>query len=152
MQAGTNVTVDANAAHPSDIRPSDPRHLNNLSKNMTVINSQVSADTKYDPQAPPRVDKNGKPVKESFMSELGASDQKLRDEKLYAVGAIAAIVGVTILVVLSDPKMRAPVATIRNGYLFLGSSLLLCLITIGTVAYARRQNEIITWYPQLAPL
>jgi len=119
---------------------------------MTSINAQVSADTKYDPQAPPRVDKNGNPVKESFMSELGASEQRLRDERLYAVGAIAAIVGVTILVVLSDPKMRTPVASIRNGYLFLGASLLLCLITIGTVAYARRQNEIITWYPQLAPL
>jgi len=149
MQAGTSVTVDANAAHPSDIRPNDPRHLNNLSKNMTSINAQVSADTKYDPQAPPRVDKSGKPIKEKFVSDLGASDQKIRDESLYAAGAVAAIVGVTIIVVLSDPKMRSPVSGIRNGYAFLFGSLLICLVTLLVVVHARRINEIKTWYPQL---
>ena len=65
MQAGSNVTLDASAAVPQEIRANDPRHLGNLTKNMSKINAQVSTDTKYDPTPPPRVDKNGKPIIEN---------------------------------------------------------------------------------------
>ena len=149
MQSGQTATVAAGAAVPSEIQSTDPRHLNNLTKNMTQINAQVSNDTKYDPTPPPRVDKDGNPIRESFVSELEASEVELRAEKLYAVGAIAAIVGVCVLVIAADPKMRAPLSNVQNGYLFLGLSGIICLITIYIIVRALRTNEIITWYPQL---
>jgi hypothetical protein len=148
MQAGTNVTLDANAAIPSDIRADDPRHLGNLTKNMTKINAQVSSDTKYDPTPPPRVDSKGNPVKEKFTAELGASDMKLVDEKLYALGALAAIVGITVLVVFLDPKLRLPISKVNHGYVFLSAAGLICLLTIFMVTRARQANEVIRWYPQ----
>ena len=149
MQAGASVTVDANAAIPQEIQPNDPRHLGNLTANMTRINAQVSNDTKYDPAPPPRVDKNGKPVIEQFVAQLEASETQLRGERFYAVGAIAAIIVVCILVVAADPKLNSTVKEIRNGYMFLGLSGVMSLITIYIMIRAIKTNELITWYPQL---
>lgn len=148
MQAGSNVTLDASAAVPQEIRANDPRHLGNLTKNMSKINAQVSSDTKYDPTPPPRVDKNGKPLVENYTAELGASDTKLIDEKLFAIGALAAIVAVTILVIVLDPKLQSAVSQTQNGYVFLSVAALLCAITVLVVMRARYYNEIKMWYPR----
>lgn len=148
MQAGSNVTLDASAAVPQEIRANDPRHLGNLTKNMSKINAQVSSDTKYDPTPPPRVDKNGKPLIEHYTAELGASDTKLIDEKLFAIGALAVIVAVTILVIVLDPKLHSAVSQTQNGYVFLSVAALLCAITVLVVMRARYYNEIKMWYPR----
>ena len=148
MQAGSNVTLDANAAVPQEIRANDPRHLGNLTKNMSKINAQVSSDTKYDPTPPPRVDKNGKPIIENYIAELGPSDAKLVDEKLFAIGALAVIVAVTILVIVLDPKLQSAVSQTQNGYVFLSVAALLCATTVLVVMRARHYNEIKMWYPR----
>jgi hypothetical protein len=152
MQSGTSVHLDANAAIPGDIRADDPRHLGNMTKRMTSINGQASNDTKYDPKPPPRVDAKGNPIKENFMAELatlGVSDTKIKDEILYAIGGLAVIALVCIFLTLVDPSLRTPVSETRSGYLFLFIAFLICVSTVVIVTILRRQNEIITWYPQL---
>lgn len=148
MQSGSNPTLDANAAHPPEIRKDDPRHLGNLTKKMNSINSQVSADTKYDPAPPPRVDKDGKPVTETFVSPVPASDNKIYAEYFYALGGLSLIILVAIFVSIIDPKVRF--STFKNtrtsiALIFTG---LFCITTICISYLSHRQiiNDI--WYPR----
>ena len=149
MQAGNNVTLDANANHPPEIRPDDPRHLGNLTKKMNVVNAQVASDTKYDPAPPPRVDQNGKPVNESFVSEVPVPDSRLSSEFLYAVGATALTVIVVVIVLIVDPRLRRQIAQIQYSYYLLSATTVLAIITIFVCKQAMNQNEVITWYPSL---
>lgn len=148
MQSGSNPTLDANAAHPPEIRKDDPRHLGNLTKRMNSINSQVSADTKYDPAPPPRVDKEGKPVTETFVSPVPASDNKIYAEYFYALGGLSLIILVAIFVSIIDPKVRF--STFKNtrtsvALIFTG---VFCITTIFISYVSHRQiiNDI--WYPR----
>jgi len=154
MQTGSTPVLDANAAHPAEIRPSDPRHLGNMTKKMDAINKQVSSDTKYDPAPPPRVDQNGKPVIENFRNQLSfqalaASEAQLNDEMLYANGAGALIGLIAIGVILLDPKLRQQTQGIQYGFLYLGGSAIMFIITLIIVYMARKRNELIMWYPDL---
>jgi hypothetical protein len=149
MQAGTNPTLDANAAHPIEIGLDDPRHLGNLTKRMHAINSQISSDTKYDPSPPPRVDGSGKVVKESFQSDLEVSDLKLTDEFLYAVGAAALTVIVITVIIIVDPSLRANILMVQYGLQLAGSAVVLAIMTIVVVYQAMKKNEEIRWYPSL---
>ena len=91
MQTGTNPHLDSNAAHSPEIREDDPRHLGNLTKKMSSMNSQVSADTKYDPVPPPRISLDGTQIKEKFVSPL-TSDSDLFAELMYLIGGQSLIV------------------------------------------------------------
>jgi hypothetical protein len=149
MQAGGNTTLDANAAHPPEIRKDDPRHLGNLTKKMGEINSQVSSDTKYDPAPPPRVDRNGNTVRETFVSSVPPPDAKLANEFLYAVGATAVAVLVAIAVIIVDPVLRKKIMEIEYSLPLMGSVSLLAAMTIWLVDDAMDKNEMILWYPSL---
>lgn len=151
MQSGSSPTLDSNAAIPPEIRPSDPRHLGNLTKKMGLINSQVASDTKYDPAPPPRVDRNGNPVNEEFSSELSGAplnvtDTKLLDEMLYAVGACGLIILVAIAVVIIDPSLRKQAASLQYGYYFLATASAFSVATLYVVYISRKQNNIDMWY------
>jgi hypothetical protein len=154
MQTGSTPVLDSSAAHPPEIRPSDPRHLGNMTKKMDAINKQVSSDTKYDPAPPPRVDQNGNPVKENFIGRLeyqalGASRAQINDEMLYANGAGALIALIAIGIILLDPKLRRQTQGLQYGYVFLASAAIICIITLIIVYMARKRNELIMWYPDL---
>jgi hypothetical protein len=154
MQAGSNPVLDSSAAHPPEIRASDPRHLGNMTKKMDAINKQVASDTKYDPNPPPRVDQNGKPVTESFSNKLSfqalrASDAQINDELLYANGAGALIVLISIGIILLDPKLLRQTQGVQYGFVFLALAGIMCIITLIVVYMARKRNELIMWYPDL---
>lgn len=149
MQAGGNITLDANAQHPPEIRPDDPRHLGNLTKKMGSINAQVSSDTKYDPNPPPRVDIRGNPVTETFESELPISEAELSSEFLYAVGATALAVIVVVVVIIIDPALRRTFSQIQYSYYLLASTSILAMVTIYICKEAIHKNEIINWYPPM---
>jgi len=154
MQTGSNPTLDANAQHPPEIRSSDPRHLGNLTKKMNAINSQVASDTKYDPAPPPRVDQNGRPVEEHFVSEIETnasvpvSETKLAAERLYIATGLAAIVLVIVGVIFTDPKLRKQAAQIEYGFLLLGAVAVLSIATIGITLHYHKNTELALWYPQ----
>jgi len=154
MQTGSSPVLDASAAHPPEIRASDPRHLGNMTKKMDAINKQVSSDTKYDPAPPSRVDQNGKPVTENFAEQLeyqqlAASDNKITDELLYADGAGALIGLIAIGVILLDPKLRRQTQGVQYGFLFLAGAGVMCIATLIIVYIARKRSEIVMWYPNL---
>lgn len=149
MQTGLNVVVDANAVHPPEIRSDDPRHIGRLSIALTKSNAQASADTKYDPKPPPRVDIHGNEVTEAFSADLIANDTKLTDEVLYAIGATAFIIVVIAILIIIDPMAHKIISQVPHGILFIGLSIGISCITMGIIAYARYWNDIITWYPQL---
>ena len=149
MQTGVNIVVDANAVHPPEIRDDDPRHIGNLMVTLTKSNAQASADTKYDPKPPPRVDINGNEVTEAFSAELGVNDTKLTDEVLYAIGATALILVVMSILILIDPMTHRIVSQVPHGILFIGLSIGISFVTMCIIAYARYWNDIILWYPQL---
>ena len=152
MQAGSNPTVDANAAIPPEIQSDDPRHLNNLTAKMHSINAQTASDTKYDPAPPPRVDASGNPVKESFVdvgSPVGLTDTKLTDQYLYAVGAAASAVLVIIVVILVDPRLRREMTKIELSLPLMGGAAVLSVMTLAIVHEAMKRNNYIRWYPNM---
>jgi hypothetical protein len=148
MQSGSNPTLDANAAHPPEIRKDDPRHLGNLTKKMNSLNSQVSADTKYDPAPPPRVDKDGNPVTETFVSPVPASDQKIYAEYFYALGGLSLIILVAIIVCVVDPRLRS--STFKNKWASIGIivTATFCTLTILISYFSHRQIMSDLWYPR----
>jgi len=148
MQSGTNPHLDANATHSPEIREDDPRHLGNLMKRMSAMNSQVSADTKYDPQAPPRVDLTGKRVQETFISELEASDDAIFSQILYLISGVCLIIIVIAIVFLLDPRLRKIIMNYSYGTTTLLLTILISLITIGFVKYTIQTNEDSKWEPQ----
>ena len=149
MQTATNPTLDANSAHPPEIRADDPRHLGNLTKKMNSINSQVASDTKYDPAPPPRVDANGNVVKESFIAEVPTSDLKLVEEEevLHLVRSGVYLVLVGILVTLFDPDMRNYLFSLKWGPTFLISGFVMCVISLLVISSTQRNIDIARWYP-----
>ena len=148
MQSGSNPTLDANAAHPPEIRKDDPRHLGNLTKKMNAMNSQVSADTKYDPAPPPRVDKDGKPVTESFIAEVPVSDIKLYDEYFVALGGLSLIIIVAISVCLIDPKVRTNILKSKTNSIAMAATVIICIGTISLAYVSHRQILQDLWYPR----
>ena len=148
MQSGSNPTLDANAAHPPEIRKDDPRHLGNLTKRMNSLNSQVSADTKYDPAPPPRVDKDGNPVTEYFVAETPPSDLKIYDEYFYALGGLSLIILVAFIVCLVDPRLRS--STFRNKWSSLAIIITATFSTITILISYLSHRQIISdlWYPR----
>jgi hypothetical protein len=152
MQTGSNPTVDANAAIPTDIQTDDPRHLNNLTKKMHSLNAQTSSDTLYDPPPPARLDANGNPIKESFTDSgapIGLTDVKMTDEYLYAIGAAAAGVLVLIAVILLDPASRKNISSIEYSFSLLGGATVLAIMTLVVVYEAMQRNNYIRWYPNM---
>ena len=152
MQTGSNPTVDANAAIPTDIQADDPRHLNNLTKKMHSLNAQTSSDTLYDPLPPSRLDSNGKPIKENFTDSgapLGLTDVKMTDEYLYAIGAAAAGVLVVIAVILLDPASRKNISTIEFSFPLLGGAAVLAIMTLVVAYEAMTRNDYIRWNPNM---
>ena len=150
MQTALNPTLDANAAHPIEIRGDDPRHLGNLTKKMSGVNAQVAADTHYDPQSPPRVDSNGNPVVEHFVAPLPIpSDLTLADEFAYEIGGGALIVLIGVIVVLTDPKLRSAVSKLKFGFIMLFAATLISGITLIYVRAIFQVDEALRWYPFL---
>lgn len=149
MQAGQIVSVDASASQPVEISKKDPRHLNNLTSSITRLNAQSSADTKYDPKPPPRVDASGNEVKEPFMAPIGASDTQLTAGLMYGFGGMSAIVLVMAVFSFIDPSMYAFIRRMRYGVEMLVISTLICLLNMTIIYFALRRNEIIQWYPAL---
>ena len=149
MQTALNPTLDANATHPVEIRTDDPRHLGNLTKKMSGVNSQVAADTHYDPQAPPRVDMNGNPVKESFVAYLPPSQNQITDEFSVMIGAGALIVLVAVMVILGDSNLRLVLSKTKHGYTMLSVSVLMSFITLIYVRNIFQMTEVLRWYPNI---
>jgi len=149
MQTALNPTLDANATHPVEIRTDDPRHLGNLTKKMSGVNSQVAADTHYDPQAPPRVDMNGNPVKESFVTYLPPSQNQITDEFAFMIGAGALIVLVAVMVILGDSNLRLVLSKTKHGYTMLSVSVLMSFITLIYVRNIFQMTEVLRWYPNI---
>jgi len=152
MQTGSNPTVDANAAIPTDIQADDPRHLNNLTKKMHSLNAQTSSDTLYDPPPPARLDGNGNPIKENFTdsgSPLGLTDVKMTDEYLYAIGAAAVGVLIIIAVILLDPTSRKNISSIEYSFPLLGGATVLAIMTLVVVYEAMQRNNYIRWNPNM---
>ena len=147
MQTATNPTLDANSAHPPEIREDDPRHLGNLTKKMNSINSQVSSDTKYDPAPPPRVDYKGNVVRESFIAEVPPSDIKLEEEFLHFVRCGIYLVLVGILVTLFDPDMRNYLFSFKWGVTFLITGFIISVISLLVISITQRNIDIERWYP-----
>lgn len=147
MQTATNPTLDANSAHPPEIRADDPRHLGNLTKKMNSINRQVSSDTKYDPAPPPRVDTNGNVVKEAFIAEVPPSDLKLKEQFLHIIRSGIYLVLVGILVTLFDPNMRKYLFSFKWGVTFLITGFLICVISLLVIGVSQRNIDIERWYP-----
>lgn len=147
MQTGSNPHLDANAAHSPEIREDDPRHLGNLTKRMSSMNSQVSADTKYDTTPPPRVDSTGAIVKEQFASPINNSDDTFFIELMYLIGGECLIVIVLATLFLVDPRLRKIALTSQYGLVTVIITILTSLITIGFVKYSLYQNESVKWYP-----
>jgi len=146
MQSGSNPTLDANAAHPQDIREDDPRHLGNLTKKMNSLNAQVSADTKYDPTPPKRVDKDGNPVEGFFVADVPVSSLKMESEKFYALGGIAVIIIIAVFINLLDPRLRYFVLRNNNLIRLIGLTLLFCVTTIIIVYICRKKLNSDIWY------
>jgi hypothetical protein len=146
MQTGTNPHLDSNAAHSPEIREDDPRHLGNLTKKMSSMNSQVSADTKYDPVPPPRVSLDGTQIKEKFVSPL-TTDSDLFAELMYLIGGQSLIVIVLATIIIVDPTLRKILSTSNYGIITICLTLLLCMATIGVIKYSLYTNEINKWYP-----
>lgn len=149
MQTATNPTLDANSAHPPEIRSDDPRHLGNLLKNMNKINSQVSSDTKYDPAPPPRVDTNGKVVKESFIADIPPTDIKLEEEFLHMLRCGVMLVIVGLLVTIFDPDMRAFAFSTKEGPRYLLAVSFISLIALLIISEIQRKINIEKWYPYM---
>ena len=147
MQTATNPTLDANSAHPPEIREDDPRHLGNLTKKMNSINSQVSSDTKYDPAPPPRVDANGNVVNESFITEVPPADVKLEEEFLHFIRSGVYLVLVGILVTLFDPYMRNQLFSFEWGPTFLILGFVISVITLLVISSSQRNIDTELWYP-----
>ena len=149
MQTGLSTTVDAGALHPIEIHSDDPRHLNNLTARIASMNSQSASDTKYDPKAPPRVDRNGKEVSEAFVAELDVPYTKLYGEFLYATGALSLIIFIMALFTYLDPKMYLSISQNPRGLTLIGLAAFISLISMGISYYGFRTNEVILWYPVL---
>jgi len=149
MQSATNPTLDANAQHPPEIREDDPRHLKNLMRHMNKINSQVSSDTKYDPAPPPRVDKNGKVVKESFIANLPPSDNRLEEEFLHILRSGVLLVLVGLLVTVFDNDMRAYAFSTKEGPRYLLAVFFISLISLLIITETQRRITIDKWYPYM---
>lgn len=149
MQTASNPTLDANAKHPPEIREDDPRHLANLTKSMNRINAQVSSDTKYDPAPPPRVDRNGKVVKESFIAGLPPSDNKLEEEFLHLLRCGVFLVLVGLLVVLFDPAMRTYTFSTKYGPRMLVAIFFISLISLVIINETQVKITTDKWYPYM---
>jgi hypothetical protein len=149
MQSATNPTLDANAQHPPEIREDDPRHLKNLMKNMNKINSQVSSDTKYDPAPPPRVDKDGKVVKESFIADLPPTDIKLQEEFLHILRAGVLLVFVGLLVTIFDSNMRNYAFSTKSGPRYLLAVFFISSIALLIISESQRRITLNKWYPNM---
>jgi len=147
MQTGTNPHLDANAAHSHEIREDDPRHLGNLTKRMAAMNSQVSADTKYDTHPPPRVDSTGAIVKETFVSPIDNSDEQMFTEQMYLIGGICLIVIVLAILIIVDPRLRKIAQSIPYGLPAVFGIIVAAIITIGVIKYTLDKNETNNWYP-----
>ena len=147
MQSASNPTLDANAQHSSEIRADDPRHLSNLTKKMNSINSQVASDTKYDPAPPPRVDKDGKVVNESFVADIPMTDVKLENQFLHLLRAGVFLVLVGILVTILDSDMRKYVLTSTYGIKFILAALVISIITLLIIRDTQIQITEEIWYP-----
>jgi len=147
MQTATNPTLDANSAHPPEIREDDPRHLGNLTKKMNSINSQVSSDTKYDPTPPPRVDANGNVVIEVFIAEVPPSDLNLEEEFLHIIRCTVYLVLVGILVTLFDPDMRNYAFSNKWGPTLLITGFVISGISLLVISSTQRNIDIERWYP-----
>jgi hypothetical protein len=150
MNAGVNITVDANAVHPEQFHENDPRHLTNITKKIGLLNIQAAADTKYDPHPPTRVDATtGKTFEEPFIMELPPSDQKMVDEFFFMIGGFALIIIVIVFVVLLDPKFRNQIRKVPYGYYYVVGTLFVSILTLIVVKIGREKNEILMWYPPL---
>jgi hypothetical protein len=148
MQSGSSPVLDANAAHPPEIRENDPRHLGNLTKKMNSLNGQVSADTKYDPAPPPRVDQDGNPVTETFVSELPPSTLKIYGQYIYAFGALSLIILVAILVCVLDSRLRTRLFGQKWTANILILTSVVCIVTIAFCYKLHRQMKMDLWYPR----
>jgi hypothetical protein len=148
MQSGSSPTLDANAAHSPEIREDDPRHLGNLTKKMNSINAQVSCDTKYDPTPPPRVDKDGKPVKEFFMASVPVPSARKEAEVFYALGGLSIIIIIMVIIYFLDPRSRFFILRSKVTLYILGSTILLSIVTILLSHVARKQLIHDMWYPR----
>jgi hypothetical protein len=147
MQTGANPHLDANAAHSPEIREDDPRHLGNLTKRMSAMNSQVSADTKYDTHPPPRVDSTGAIVKEPFVSPIDDSDDQIFTEQMYLIVGVCLIIIVLGLLIVVDPRLRKIAQSSSYGLLAVIFICTVALITIGIIKYTLDKNETDKWYP-----
>ena len=139
--------MDANAQHPPEIRADDPRHLGNLTKKMNKINMQVSTDTKYDPSPPPRVDKEGRAVNESFVAAIPETDIHLQDEFLHLLRAGVYLVITGILVTILDPSLRKYMLSMRYGLHFLGIAFILSIISLIYINDTQRRIRYEIWHP-----
>ena len=146
MQSGSNPHLDANAADSPEIREDDPRHLGNLTKKMSSMNNQVSADTKYDPVSPPRIGADGAPINERFTSPLPNNDENFA-EKMYIICGITLIIMVLATIIIIDPNLRKIVNSVSYGNVLIGSTFVLCLSILGFIRYSLHVNEIQKWYP-----
>ena len=149
MQTGLSPTVDATAHNPIEIQSDDPRHLKNLTSRIASLNAQSASDTKYDPKAPNRVDKNGNEVNEAFEATLEVTDTKIQGELLYATGALSAIILIMTIFTYIDPKTYLSITQVNNGVRYLGFTAIISLLTMGVSYYGLRTNETIQWYPTL---
>jgi len=148
MQTGSSPTLDANAQHPPEIRADDPRHLGNLTKKMNMINAQVASDTKYDPAPPPRVDKNGRPVNESFIAEIPAGASKMESEYIHLMRAGVLLVITGILVTIFDPYLRNSLVSSTYGVRLIMASSIMSLVSLYLISESETQNKIDMWYPR----
>jgi hypothetical protein len=142
MESGANPHLDANAVHSEEIREDDPRHLGNLTKRMSAMNSQVSADTKYDPQPPPRVDNTGKVIKEQFVSPITEPEDMLDIQKLYIIIGGALIIIVLVSVFFIDPRLRKIFTSYTYGISILLTIIFISLIFIGYSIYNIQQYDL----------
>jgi len=148
MQTGLSPTVSAGSLHPIEIHSDDPRHLTNLTARIASMNAQSASDTKYDPKAPPRVDRNGKEVSEAFVATLDVPDTKINGELLYATGALSLIVFIMALFTYLDQKMYLSISQNPRGTTLIALTAVISLISMGLSYYGVRTNEVILWYPE----
>ena len=119
MEAGIVSPIDtSDAVYPPGIQKDDPNHLDNLIRRLHSLNNQSTADTKYDPKAYPRINKEGQiqdDTREGFEAVFVASDTKLTGQLLYAFGACSSIILIIVLFSYLDPKMYRSILEVKNG-------------------------------------
>jgi hypothetical protein len=162
MQTGIVPDVDtSNAVYQIEIQKDNPSHLDNLVTRLHTLNSQTSADTKFDPKAPPRVDKSGKIVNEAFYSNnnsnvesstsavLDIPDTKIIGQILYALGGLSAIILVMTFFIFLDPKLYNNIQQVTNGVRFTIYAGIISVVNMSLIYMSLKYNEIILWYPAL---